>query len=224
MPIELTKMQILTARGAGHPLFYSHAEDRDHSPALVVERSARGVLVKSFEQLYKVKANPQSKNRVDIYMSIQAAKTLGAALRHAAEGAGREWRVSRADPAAAAGGRMKLPKIVWSRSARFVRAAVRMQSGTLMQQEGGTMYVELERPDQTHIKMKETEIHVGLALSGPEGTHDPAVEEMVEVAEEELQRGTGETNPIGKVKGDFYVVLDPAVAGGLGALLGELEG
>lgn len=224
MQTDITKIQILTAQRDGHPLFYCHAEDRDHAPFLVVERGKRGIYIKCFSQLYKVKANPQSKNRVDIYMAVAAAKALGAALIEAADGDAEEWKVPGVDPGANASGRMKLPEIVWTRSGRFIHAAVRIRSGTRMHREGGTMYVELERPDESHIKMKEPEIHVGLALSRPEGNHDTAEPIPVYVPAEELQRGTGEQNPVPKVRGDFYLILAPAVAGGLGLLLLGMDG
>ncbi len=64
---------------------------------------------------------------------------------------------------------MQLPSIVWAKSNRYVRAAARIDSGVSMDTGNGYINVDLEFPHQTHIKMKEHEVHIGVTLSPPIG-------------------------------------------------------
>jgi hypothetical protein len=223
MPVPITKIQILTDSETRHPLFYCHSADEDHEPDLLVRRIPSGILVESAEALYKVKKNPQRKNRVDIYMSLESARALGKLLLDVAGQVGPSGvRESKANPAANASGRMQLPRIVWSRYARCKKAGARLHSGTMMQIDMGYVNVDLEAPVDTFIKMTDEEIHIGVSLGPPQNEHDESKTTRCDVPESELQRGTGETNPIYKVAGGFYFLLDDGTAAGLGQLLASV--
>lgn len=220
MSVDITKIQFLSARDTGHPIFYCHAEDEGHTPKLSIAQDANTILVVTGDTLFKVKANPQRKNRVDIYMSIESANALGHELLAACAGvAPSNWPVSNTNPYAVASGRMALPNIEWSRSGRFLSSTAVVRSGTRMEKRHGTLYVELETPVANHIRMKTPEIHIGMALDLPTGQHDRQLTTPVDVPDGELQRGTDERNPIYKVVGTLSIQLDKAVAAGLGQLL-----
>ncbi len=226
MKAAISKIQILTDRNLGFPLFYCHRDDRDHEPELTVERPADSamVFVRTRQMLYKVKQNPQTKNRVDIYMSLAEARALGSVLLEAtAFGQPEEWRVSTAQPGAKASGNMKLPGIVWSRVNQCVCAGARVRSGLGLGKRQGYVNVDLEYPDDSFIKMKGYEIHIGIQLDPPSGGHDPGETIPVHVPEGEFQRARNETNPIHKVRGDFLLELSLARAAGLGQLLHAVE-
>lgn len=224
--IETTirKIQILTDNQTGLPLFYCHSEDVDHNPALSFEKVNNLVVIRARQMLYKVKLNPQRKNRVDIYMSVNEAHRLGATLIQVADSEKTiQWRASNTNPHAAAKGNMQLPSIIWARSNKYIRAGARIDSGIRMNTNDGYINVDLEFPHQTHIKMKEHEIHIGITLAAPSGTHDQSKTFAVNVPEHELQKGRNEKNPISKVHGDFYLELSAEAASGLGLLLRDFE-
>jgi len=217
---KISKIQVLADRETGHPIFYCHSADRDHAPALSVEKVNEQVLLRARQTLFKIKFNPQTKNRIDIYMSLEEARALGQALVEVAQSSRPSiWRESHANPGRAAKGNMRLPNIVWAKYERFLRVGARFQTGTQLLASGGYINVDLEYPDDSHIKMKNHEIHIGIQLDPPTGTHDSAKAQLVHVPEEELQRGRNEKNPLQKTLGDVYVELAPDVAAGLGELL-----
>lgn len=87
-----------------------------------------------------------------------------------------------------------------------------------MEKEGGYMNVDLETRHETHIKMGEREIHIGITLDAPTGRHDHAAASMVMVDPSELQRPINrppEINPVPKVNGAVLVTLRPEAAVGL---------
>lgn len=226
MQAQITKIQILTDRATGNPIFYCHASDQGHDPELSIVRDAGEVRIVCHTP-FKVKDNPQTKNRVDIYMSIDEARGLGRALIDAA---GDVWaeepRVSSANPHGARRGAMELPLIEWARVIRPILAAAKSESGVLLRKEGGYMNVDLETKHETFIKMGEREIHIGIPLDAPIGRHDPSAATMVMVDPSELQRPPNrppEANPVPKVDGAMLVKLRPEAAAGLGRLLIELD-
>ncbi len=219
----ITKIQILCDKETGHPLFYCHSEDRDHEPCLSLERVGNKVVILAKQTLYKVKFNPQTKNRVDIYMSLPQARDIGAALMTLSQAEPLVWDESFANPNAAAKGNMRLPTIIWARSARFLAAAARVRTGANLKAVSGYINVDLEYPVDTHIKMKNHEIHIGVQLGTPTGVHDIGEAVPVHVPEEEFQKSRGEKNPLRKTIGDFYVELLPEVASGLGLLLHDVK-
>jgi hypothetical protein len=222
--VPITKIQILADRDTKHPLFYCHSSDRDHNPLLTISRKDRSVEIRAKKMLFKVKSNPQRKNRVDIYMSIAEAHALGNALMQASDGAtSKGFPESNSNPAAAAKGNMQLPTIIWSRCGRCRRAGAQVRTGTKLRRDDGYVHVDLEYPDDTHIKMKDYEIHLGFPLKAPTGTHDIGEAIPVHVPEKELQRGRNEQNPLNKTIGDFYLELSEEVAAGLGKLLAEVQ-
>jgi hypothetical protein len=158
--IPITKIQILADKATGHPIFYAHSDDRDHKPEFMVEKVGLHVLLQSKQTLFKLKANPQTKSRVDIYMSIQNARELGRELvKVASSEAAPEWSASTANPGLAPKGVMKLPEIIWSKCGPFLKAGARVRTGLVLKKTNGYVYVELEYPDASHIKMKEYEVH-----------------------------------------------------------------
>jgi hypothetical protein len=220
MAVSITKIQFLAHRDTGHPIFYCHANDMDHNPLLAVDADAQSVVIRADNLLFKVKKNPQTKNRIDIYMSISSANELGRELIGATQGVrAREWRTSNATPHQFASGRMALPDIVWSKFDKAVEVAAEVNSGTRMVKQDAYVNIDLEKPHATHIMMSNAEIHIGISLDNPTGVHDENLTFPVNVAESELQRGTGETNPIYKVLGHFMLRLTPQAAAGLGLLL-----
>lgn len=224
MRAAITKIQILTDKSLKLPISYCHRDDRDHEPELVLERSGEVLIVRAKQALYKVKINPQTKNRVDMYVSLAQARNFGAVLRQVAIcDRPEEWRVSDAKPGAKATGTMRLPTIVWARTSQCIRTAARVRSGFEMIKADGYINVDLEYPDPSHIKMKHHEIHIGIPLGIPKGGHDPEETIPVHVPEEEFQRARNEANPIQKVRGDFYLELSIARAAGLGDLLHTVE-
>ncbi|WLA11575.1 hypothetical protein MO327_15395 [Xanthomonas translucens] len=170
--------------------------------------------------MFKVKKNPQVKDRVDIYMSVQAANMLGQEiLALTSTISPRAWPASNANPHAAAGGRMMLPGILSSYYSKALQAKITTESGVSMSKLNCYVNIDEEMPHSTHIKMIGKEVHIGVALNPSVGTHDIAAGVKVNVPDSELQRGTGEANPIQKVRGFFTLELDKQVAAGLGQLL-----
>lgn len=99
MTVEITKIQFLAHQDSGHPIFYCHAEDEGHFPELSVADRGKIITISTGEEAFKVKANPQRKNRVDVYMPIEAAKALGEELLSASSGADpQQWGNSNTNP------------------------------------------------------------------------------------------------------------------------------
>ena len=220
MSVSITKIQFLAQSDSGHPIFYCHANDEDHNPLLAVVADAGSVVIRGDNLLFKVKKNPQTKNRIDIYMSISSANELGTELIAATQGvSARTWSTSNATPHKFASGRMVLPNIVWSKYGKAVEVVAEVNSGTRMVKQDAYVNIDLEKPHGTHIMMRNAEIHIGITLDNPTGFHDENRTFPVNVAESELQRGTNETNPISKVLGYFMMRLTPPAAAGLGELL-----
>ena len=80
----IRKIQLMSNRTTGVPIFYCHSEDMDHDPKISVETNGVHVALFARRTLYKVKYNPQLKDRVDMYMSISQANVLGTLLYDAA--------------------------------------------------------------------------------------------------------------------------------------------
>lgn len=220
MAVNITKIQFLSHRDSGHPIFYCHAHDLGHAPTLEVSNDGNSVFIEGQNLLFKIKRNPQTKNRIDIYMPIESANTLGRELAAATQGCfATPWRQSTASPGQFASGRMALPEIVWSKFGKTFRAIASVDSGTHMSKLDAYVNIDLETPHDTHIKMRNAEIHIGVTLSNPSGFHDSTRTTLMNVPEEELQRGTGESNPIAKVSGYFSLGFSKQVAAGLGNLL-----
>ena len=220
MAVDITKVQLLANRTSHHPIYYCHSNDDGHAPNLSVSSTDARVVIEAENTLYKIKRNPQTKNRFDIYMSIPSANQLGIELQQACLGQrAADWHVANVNPGAAAGGRMALPTIVWTRSGRVALATATTQSGTRMEKENGTLYVELETPHQSHIMMRSAEIHLGLAFDSPTGHYDERVAQRVNVPIGELQRYTNEQNPISKVTGTLRLEFEKTVGLGLGNFL-----
>lgn len=220
MAVNITKIQFLAHRDSGHPIFYCHAHDLGHAPMLEVTKNGNSIFIEGQNLLFKVKKNPQTKNRIDIYMPIESANALGRELAAATQGCvATPWRQSTASPGQFASGRMALPEIVWSKFGKTVEAIVSVDSGTKMSKLDAYVNIDLETPHGTHIMMRNAEIHIGVTLDNPSGVHDLTRTTLVTVPEEELQRGTGESNPIAKVSGHFSLEFSKQVAAGLGQLL-----
>ncbi|MBD8625745.1 hypothetical protein IFT64_02210 [Oxalobacteraceae sp. CFBP 8753] len=220
MSTPITKIQFLSDRDSQHPIFYCHSADEGHDPMLNVTRAGTEVVISSVDCLFKVKKNPQKKNRVDIYMPKSSANNLGRELVLATPSIQpRTWYVSNANPHQNAGGRMALPDIIWSKYAKAIRVDAYVASGTNLSKQSAYVNIDLETPHETFIKMNSEEIHIGIALEWPTGTHDADKTQPFNVPENELQRGTQEQNPIYKVTGGFAMRLDCQVAAGLGQLL-----
>lgn len=226
MRVEITKIQILTDQTTGNPLFYCHMADAGHEPALEITLHDTNVRIAG-KTLFKVKANPQYKNRVDIYMTIAQARALGQALLTVADTQKRRAPLqSRARPHEARQGRMELPDIIWSRYIKSVLSAAKSESGILMTAHAGYVNIDFEGKHESHIRMGDREIHIGIPLDPPEGRHDPDKAELVEVDPAELQRPRDrawERNPVSKVDGAVLLLLEPPVAAGLGDLLATFE-
>ncbi|MDO0839076.1 hypothetical protein NHH63_15040 [Xanthomonas campestris pv. campestris] len=221
MAVSINKIQFLTNKGSGNPIFYCHGADDGHYPSLSASVSGNYIAVSTQDDLlFKVKKNPQKKDRVDIYMSVQAANALGQEIL-ALTGmiSPKPWSASNANPQAAAGGRMMLPGILSAYNSKAVLAKAITESGVSMSKSNCYVNIDEEMPHSTHIKMKGKEVHIGVALNPSVGTHDATAGVEVNVPASELQKGTGETNPIQKVRGFFTLELDKQVAAGLGQLL-----
>lgn len=183
--------------------------------------------MRAMQMLYKVKThNPQKKNRLDIYMSIEAARELGKTIGGLCGGKGRVWKDSPGDPGAAATGNMPLPIIHWSKVAGYTLAKSQVRCGTEMNSpKGGPIFVDLESPVEQHIKMKGFEVHVGVCFDSPTGGYSESEAVPVHVPHGELQHRNpelgleSEVNPVPKTRGDWYVLLSEDVACGLGELL-----
>ena len=226
LKFPIHKLQVLADQASNHPIFYNHFEDQNHKPYLQLTVEQNRVVLHAEEMLFKVKQNPQTKNRMDIYMSLAHARTLGAALMQATHGK-RSWafRVSSANPARGASRNMALPEIVSQYFGKHIGVGANFQTGTqFLTVEGteGYINVDLERPHVTHIKMKGEEIHIGIPLSPPSGKHNPAGGHQVDVPLEELQTGRAEQNPLLKVYGGFVIFLSLETGRGLGELLTAL--
>ena len=227
MPTPISKIQFLTDSRTGQPILYCKKEDRDHNPRLEVRRLGTKVCVESRSTLFKVKENPPTniKNRVDIYMDMDEARALGELLGSIAGCGGSGWKVTTADPNGARRGGTELPHIEWQRVEHYANAAAKTDSGLRMNGSRGAIYVDLEYPHPSHIKMSSWEIHIGILLAPPCSDHDPDGATPAYVPEDELQNPRGrapERNPVMRVMGDFYCTLTPARAAGLGDLLRNL--
>lgn len=224
MRAKITKVQILADRSLGIPIFYCHASDAGHDPE--IELSLHDDCVRlAIRTLFKVKANPQTRDRVDIYMSIEEARALGDALaKIVGDVSPRLPRTSKSDPHGARRGPMELPKIVWQRYLRTVTAVAKTRSGVVMRKSDAYLNVDLETRHPTHVRMGEKEVHLGLVLEKSSSGHDPSACEDVEVDESELQRPrnrAAETNPVPKVEGLVAFDLHHEDAAGLGQILSE---
>lgn len=220
MAVNITKIQFLANRDSNHPIFYCHGHDQGHAPMLEVTTNGNSVFIEGRNLLFKVKRNPQTKNRIDIYMPIESANALGRELAAATQGCSpTPWRQSTASPGQFASGRMALPEIVWSKFGKTVQAIAGVASGTRMTKLDAYVNIDLETPHDTHIMMRDAEIHIGVTLDSPSGSHDSSLTTLVDVPEAELQRFTGELNPIPKVSGYFSMEFSKQIAAGLGQLL-----
>jgi hypothetical protein len=220
---RVRKIQLLSDRSSGHPIYYCHHEDEDHDPCLLIESDRDYVFIRARETLYKVKRNPQTKNRVDIYMSLEQAVYLG---RHLVKIAHHDSDISiqnsNTNPNLNAQGNMKLPNIVWSKSIRHAGIKARSRIGSEFPlKESGYIYIDLESPHSSHIKMTEHEIHIGIDLQQPTGNVNIELAELVWVPEVELQRGTNEKNPLRRTVGDMVIRIDHTTASAMGKLLCE---
>lgn len=224
MAVSITKIQFLTHRDSQHPIFYCHDNDNGHNPMLDVFADGQSVIISGNDLLFKVKRNPQTKNRIDIYMSIASANRLGNELSAATQGVNAyQWSTSTAAPNQFATGRMALPEIIWSKFSKAIEVLAEVDSGTQMIKQDAYVNIDLEKPHSTHIMMRHAEIHIGISLNAPTGFHDQNRTHLVNVPEEELQRGTNETNPVPKVRGHFSLRLTPQIASGLGQLLMSVQ-
>ena len=223
MFFPIHKIQLLTPRSSGHPIFYNHFADLNHAPGFDLEVNNGAVHLLATGQLFKVKQNPQTKARMDAYMSVAQANTLGQALLGATLGSSiNQLRVSQADPAAAAGGNMALPKIIQQVWARHIGLEAGFETGTHFPATGeGYLNVDIEEPADTHIKMAMREVHFGVSQLKVLGEHISAAAHYVDVPLSELQRGRNEQNPLPKTKGDFRLSLSLPWARGLGAFLAQ---
>jgi len=220
MAVNITKIQFMSHRDTAHPIFYCHAHDDGHAPMLAVTTDGISIFIEGRNLLFKVKANPQTKNRIDIYMPITSANQLGRELVAATQGSSaNQWRESTASPGQFASGRMSLPNIIWSKFGKTIQAVARVNSGTQMTKLDAYVNIDLETPHGSHIMMSDTEIHIGISLDNPTGTHNTDLTTPVHVPEIELQRGTAESNPVSKVAGDFSLKFTKEIAAGLGQLL-----
>lgn len=221
VPVPIRKIQILANRATDHPLFYCHSADEGHEPCLLLSRDGDMVRIRARRMVYKVKLNPQTKNRVDVYMSLdQAGLFVQVLYRISSTAVESVLTDSKVSPGANAIGNMRLPAIHWTRSVRLIRTAARIDTGTEFSvRTNGSMYIDLESPDESHIKMTETEVHIGMDLSAPSGQHDIGRAYPVQVPEHELQRGRNEKNPIMKTSGDFFAELTSSDALGLAKAL-----
>lgn len=217
----LHKLQFLAPRDSGHPIFYTHHEDAGHFPALLGFVHATTIELFWNDMLFKVKANPQTKARVDMYMSMEQAHELGRWLRHSSMGTSSiAMRSTGVDPHAAAIGSMALPAIQWTVRGKHAGIGAHFGTGTTFAAAGdGSFFVDAESPHETHIKMRDTEIHIGIPLTEPLGSHDPNKARYVDVPDHELQRGRQERNPLPKTIGSFGWHLEKGHAAGLGTLL-----
>lgn len=219
--VAIRKIQILADRATNHPLFYCHSADQGHNPTLLVTRDGDTIRIRARRMVYKVKFNPQTKNRVDIYMSLTQAHELGQVL-HSLANSAVETILSEAmvSPGANAKGNMRLPTIHWTKATKVLRVAAQVDTGTKFPVRAyGNLYIDLESPHESHIKMVETELHMGIELSPPVGHHDVQLATPVNVPEHELQRGRSEENPIMKTEGDFLLEIASSEALGLANVL-----
>lgn len=219
--VEIRKIQLLADSRTNHPIYYCHSSDIGHSPHLLISFEEGVVRLRARNLCYKVKLNPQGKNRVDMYMSVEQAVNLALALVDVADTSEEvEPLKINFNPGAKASGNMQLPQIHWTRSARYIRAAARTKTGTVFSAKAnGSIYIDLETPDATHIRMVEKEVHIGVDMAVPNGTHDIAKAVAVTVPDSELQRGRNEKNPIMKTEGDFFLEISGSIALGLGRFL-----
>lgn len=222
MRTRITKLQILTDQGTRNPIFYCHSSDEGHDPELELS-SMNGMVEVRARADFKVKKNPQTKNRIDVYMTVPEARALGHALVLVADAEEPvEPRISRANPHAARSGGMELPEIIWARYLRPQASVARTGSGVMMEAADGYLNVDFEAKHPTHVRMGEREIHLGIPLGAPHGRHDPSKARLVTVDETELQRKPGEeveSNPVPKVAGRMAFRIGRAAAAGLGELL-----
>ncbi len=223
MPVDINKIQFFSHRDSEAPIFYCHSSDLDHSPSLGASVINGEICVATRVELFKVKANPQTKDRVDIYLPVGNARQLGVeVLALVPNVPPNAWRISNANPHAAAQGRMALPGIEKSYYGPALRVEASTRSGITLRNMNCWVNIDLEIPHGTHIRMAGPEVHIGIRTNPPIGRHDFDAGEMVEVPVSELQRGTNESNPVQKVEGKFWMTFDAPSAAGLGQLLSTI--
>lgn len=224
MPVPVTKIMICTNKNSGSPIFYCHRSDLNHNPNIVVEQTDRGIRLFAENELFKVKANPQSKDRIDIYVSLQSARALGLAILPYVNGIiPIPPRNNRIDPAVFRQGNMQLPVIVAAHTVRLLNGGYRTSSGLYSSlPKDGLLYVDIEGPNDNHIMMVDQELHLAFRVGPPRGSHNTASAQLVMVPESELQKGTKEKNPVPKIEGSVWMDLEPRAAAGLAQLLTTL--
>lgn len=207
MQIGITKIQILPTSTSNNPIFYCHTEDLGHIPVLSVVVDGDKVKLLSY-LLFKVKGrNPQYKDRVDIYMSVDSATDLARYLLTIGNTGGC-WPESKSNPNLNKSGNMELPDILFSSIGKVQFCRAKTDSGVVLSQQNPSVFIEYERPAKTHIKMKNIEVHIGVPFNGHSGVHAESITWPVEVPVSEFQRGANEKNPIFKVMGTFMLEMD----------------
>ncbi|WP_274001543.1 hypothetical protein [Vibrio parahaemolyticus] len=207
MQIDITKIQILPTRTSNNPIFYCHTEDLGHIPVLSVVVDGDKIKLLS-HSLFKVKGrNPQFKDRVDIYMSVDSATELARYLLSIVN-YNSYWPESKSNPNANKKGNMELPEILFSSIGKAQLCRAKTDSGVVLIKQSPSVYVEYERPAKSHIKMKNIEVHIGVPFNNHSGVHEESLTWPVEVPESEFQKGANEKNPIFKVMGTFMLEMD----------------
>lgn len=196
---------------------YSHYKDKGHNPMLSAELSENQIVL-SCKDIFKLKPNVQQnkRTRVDIYMPVYAGFELGNDIL-VLVGAGHIAELAAIDPENFRSGPQTLPLIDEARKVSHRHTEMHI-AGSHIYGGPGSVYIDRERPNDGHIEMQGSEIHLGIPLTYARGIIDLSQTRTVMVPENEI-RVQGESNPIRKCSATLRAVFDIKEAQNLAATL-----
>jgi hypothetical protein len=198
---------------------YSHYADDGHNP-LMTTRNQNNQLIIECNEIFKLKPNVQAqpKNRIDIYIPHNAALEIGYDIIMMF-GPGNIAEIANVNPEAYRVGPQTLPLIDETRTVRYISSDVSV-GGFNVSGTNGSIYIDMERPNDGHIEMQGPEVHIGIPLSNVvfNGILNENLVQYITVPEGEI-RVAGEINPIRKANGLIRIVLDQVQARNFAATL-----
>lgn len=185
---------------------YSHYNDKNHDPYLVVDKED-DKLVMICEDSFKLKPNVQRKKltRVDIYIPKYAALQLGDDIKEYF-GEGIMADNNSINPENYRIGEQTLPIIMDSKQIKYCNARFDI-AGFTVEGVNKNIYIDLENPNMGHREMIEQEIHLGIPLEKVNGILNNEMVWKETVPNSEI-RVRGEVNPVKKANGVFKIKLD----------------
>lgn len=185
---------------------YSHFSDEYHSPFFSIT-STDDYLSLEVRELFKLKPNNQKqpRNRVDIYMPVSTALSIGEQII-TKYGPGQLAELNSINPENFRAGPQTLPVINEARTVKYLDVQFNIV-GISLEGKNGRIYVDDEAPAEEHVEMKGKEIHFGIQLQTITGNIDNRFLLLRKVPDTET-KVEGERDPIFKAIGYFKVTID----------------